>query len=100
MDLFIFHRDLRIEDNTSLISGVPIYAITSSQEALQSMSIYRGVYPFVMKTASKDSFEHAKEACEYLKRQHILAEGDLVIATMGEKFSKVGSTNTLQVMTV
>ena len=34
--------------------------------------------------------------CDFLRRQHILAEGDMIIATMGERVSKIGSTNSLK----
>lgn len=83
-----------------VISGVPIYAITDSQEALQSMAMYRGVYPFFMQHHATNSHEHANEACDFLRRQHILAEGDMIIATMGERVSKIGSTNSLKIIKI
>ena len=83
-----------------VISGVPIYAITESPEAFQSMAIYRGVFPFLLKHKASDTSEYAKEACEFLRFQQILEEGDTVIVTMGEKLDKVGGTNSLKVITL
>ena len=83
-----------------VVSGVPIYAITDSQQALQAMSMYRGVYPYFMKHHATNPSAHAKEACEFLKSLHILAEDDIVIATMGEQVSKTGTTDTLKVIKV
>jgi pyruvate kinase len=81
-----------------IISGIPIYAITDSQEALQSMALYRGVFPFFMQHKATDSKAHVQEACSFLSQQHILKEGDTIIATMGERISKVGSTNALKII--
>lgn len=83
-----------------VISGVPIYAITESAQALRSMAIYRGVYPYMMQHHATNSNEHVKEACDFLKNLHILDEDDIVIATMGERVSKVGSTNSLKVIKI
>lgn len=83
-----------------VISGVPIYAITDSNTALRSMALYRGVYPYFMKTTSDEVNQHAQEACDYLKLQRILEAGDTVITTMGERIAKVGSTNTLKVIKI
>lgn len=83
-----------------VISGIPIYAITDSQEGLQSMAMYRGVYPFFMRHKATDSSAHVNEACEFLTRQYILKDGDTVIATMGERVSKIGSTNALKVIKI
>ncbi len=83
-----------------VISGVPIFGVTDSYTAFRSMSMYRGVFPFFLKHKATESSEHAKEACEFLHRQQILAEGDMVIVTMGERIAKVGSTNSLKVITI
>ncbi|MEN9946373.1 MAG: pyruvate kinase [Pseudomonadota bacterium] len=83
-----------------VISGVPIYAITDSQEALQSMAMYRGVYPFFMQHHATNSSDHVNEACEFLQRQHILQGGDTVIATLGERVAKTGTTNSLKIINI
>jgi len=83
-----------------VISGVPIYAVTDSQQALCSMALYRGVYPYFMKTTSNEVHQHAREVCDYLKLQQILNPDDTVIVTMGESIAKVGSTNTLKVLKI
>ncbi len=81
-----------------IISGIPIYAITDSQAALQSMAMYRGVFPFYMQHKATDSNAHIQEACDFLSQKNILKTGDTVIATMGERISKIGSTNALKIV--
>lgn len=83
-----------------VISGVPIYAVTDSHEAFQSMAMYRGVQPFFLKHKATESSEHAKEACNFLQHQQILNDGDTVIVTMGDKVANVGGTNALKVLTI
>ena len=83
-----------------VITDVPIYAVTDSHEAFQSMSMYRGVFPVFLKHKAKDSSGHVDEACDFLARQHILQSGDTVIATYGETVSQIGSTNSLKVVKI
>lgn len=83
-----------------VISDKPIYAITDNLEGLNGMTLYRGVHPYLMPNTSTDSSEQASLACDFLKRQLILQDGDTVVLTMGDKVSKVGSTNTVKIVTV
>lgn len=83
-----------------VISDKPIYAITDNLEGLNGMTLYRGVHPYLMPNASTDAAEQAHLACDFLKRQLILQDGDTVVLTMGDKVSKVGSTNTVKIVTI
>lgn len=83
-----------------VISGVPIYAVTDSHEAFQTMSMYRGVQPYFLKHKATDTTEHAREACAFLQHQQILHDGDTVVVTMGDKVANVGGTNALKVLTI
>lgn len=83
-----------------VVSDKPIYAITDNLEALNGMTLYRGVQPYLMPNTSQNSSEQAESACDFLKRQLILEDGDTVILTMGDRMSKVGSTNTVKIAVI
>ena len=83
-----------------VISGIPIYAITDSAQAFNSMAIYRGVFPMFLQHKATESNQHAQEACEFLLAQQILKFGETVIVTMGELISQIGSTNALKVIKI
>lgn len=83
-----------------VVTDKPIYAITDSLSALNGMTLYRGVHPYLMPNKSTTSSEQAEQACDFLKRQLILSDGDTVVITMGDKMAKAGSTNTVKVLTI
>lgn len=83
-----------------VVTDKPIYAITDSLSALNSMTLYRGVHPYLMANNSTTSSEQAEQACDFLKRQLIINDGDTVVITMGDKMAKAGSTNTVKVLTI
>lgn len=83
-----------------VINDTPIYAITDNLAALNGMTLYRGVHSFLMPTEGNSSAEHAELACDFLKRQLVLRDGDTVVMTMGDKMSKVGSTNNIKIVTL
>lgn len=83
-----------------VVSDKPIYAITDNLAALNGMTLYRGVTPYLMANVAATSAEQAEQACDFLKRQLILNDGDTVIVTLGDKMSKVGSTNTVKIVNI
>ncbi|MFN8769479.1 MAG: pyruvate kinase [Neisseriaceae bacterium] len=83
-----------------IISEIPVYAVTDSLKAFQTMAMYRGVYPVLLKHKSKDTSALVSEACEFLKYQHILQTGDTVIVTFGDLISQIGTTNSLRVVCI
>ncbi len=83
-----------------VITNIPIYAVTDSQETFRLMSIYRGVFPIFLKHKATESNHHVNEACNFLQLQKILKSGDMVIVTYGETISQIGSTNALKVIKI
>lgn len=83
-----------------IIGEVPIYAVTDSVKAFQTMAMYRGVFPILLKHQSKDTSELVHEACEFLTYQHIIKSGDTVVVTFGDFLSQIGNTNSLKVVRI
>lgn len=83
-----------------IISEIPVYAVTDSLKAFQTMAMYRGVFPVLLKHKAQDTSALVHEACEFLKYQHIIQTGNTVIVTFGDFLSQIGSTNSLRVIRV
>lgn len=80
-------------------SGIPIFALSSSEKTLRKVTLYRGVYPV---SFTIDHYDHAalnKEAVDELQRQEVVSDGDIVIITKGDLEVK-GSTNALKLVEV
>ncbi|MBY0379971.1 MAG: pyruvate kinase [Burkholderiales bacterium] len=83
-----------------IISGVPVYAVTDSIKAFQTMAMYRGVFPILLKHKSMDINSLVNEACNFLKYQHIINAGQTVVVTFGDLLAQIGSTNSLRVIKI
>lgn len=81
-------------------SGIPIYALTSNDEAAQRVSLYRGVYPVKLHEALKDPKIANRQAVELMISEGIVEEGDLVIITKGDLMGTKGGTNQLKILRV
>ena len=81
-------------------SDIPIYAFTSHEATRNRVRLYRGVYPaqFDAIRAGADTV-HAV-AFEVLCSRGVLAPGDLVLFTSGDREGVQGQTNTLQIIEV
>jgi pyruvate kinase len=80
--------------------GVPIYALTPDVRTRYKVSVYRGVYPLMMRYAGKDRDELLFEAEEELIRSGAVEVGDLIVLTYGEPIGQAGGTNTLKLVRV
>ncbi|MCX8086239.1 MAG: pyruvate kinase [Rhodocyclaceae bacterium] len=80
--------------------GVPIYAMTPDIRTRYKVSIYRGVYPLMMRYVGKDRDEMLFEAEEELIRSGAVEIGDLIVLTFGEPIGQAGGTNTLKLIRV
>ena len=79
--------------------GVPIYAMSPSEETLRRMTLLKGVYPL--------GFEHGhtaeevlRQAVSRLRSSGAVHNGDLIILTIGEPIGKPGGTNTMKIIRV
>ncbi|CAA6821980.1 MAG: Pyruvate kinase (EC [uncultured Thiotrichaceae bacterium] len=81
-------------------SGIPIYALTSSDSACRRVSLYRGVYPVKQTKASTDAKSANRAAVELLLSEKVVDQGDLVIITKGDLMGSRGGTNQLKILRV
>jgi len=81
-------------------SAVPIYALSRNAAARRRMLLLRDVLPVAFDTVETGAAAHARAAVQHLFAQDLLAEGDRVILTHGDKTGRHGSTNTLKLLSV
>ncbi len=82
-------------------AGVPIFALTPIEETLTKVTLFSGVHPVLF--ASRDSMHPAEElidAEKHLVERGYVAEGDLVVVTVGEAVGKSGHTNTMKIVRI
>ena len=79
-------------------SGLPIYALSRNQRALNRCALYRGVTPVFYDEESR-TIDGAKKGLAMLKEQCYLVSGDLVLLTHGDEL-KEGGTNTCRILKV
>ncbi|AWX15434.1 pyruvate kinase [Mergibacter septicus] len=79
-------------------SGLPIFALSRNQEALNLCALYRGVVPVFCDEMSR-TVEGARAAIQILKDKGYLISGDLVLLTQGDEFI-AGGTNTCRTLVV
>ena len=80
--------------------GVPIYALTPDAESIAHMSLYRGVYPLLMKQQHTDRDLLLAEAEQLLIERGVVEKGELIALTIGEPIGAAGGTNTLKIVRV
>lgn len=81
-------------------SGIPIYALTSNDEAARRVSMYRGVYPVKLHEPMKDPKIANRQAVELMIEEGIVENGDLVIITKGDLMGAKGGTNQMKILRV
>jgi pyruvate kinase len=83
-----------------LYCGVPIYALTQDVRTRYKVSIFKGVYPVLMRQSGHDRDQLLREAEEQLIRAGAVVPGDLIVLTIGEPIGTPGGTNTLKIVRV
>ena len=83
-----------------LNSGVPIYALTSQTATRYRCALFRDVFPLMVKYVGHDREELLREAEKVLVEQKVVAEGDIIVLTIGEPIGKSGGTNTMKIVKV
>ncbi len=78
---------------------IPIYALTPKVGTQRKMALYRNVRPMLMDTATERDAALA-QAEAYLKRQGVVATGDVYAITCGEPMGAPGGTNMLKICRV
>ncbi len=80
--------------------GVPIYALTAQAETRYRCTLFRDVYPLMVKYVGHDREELLAEAEAVLVRSGVVKDGDLIVLTIGEPIGKSGGTNTMKIVKV
>ncbi|MCX7176762.1 MAG: pyruvate kinase [Proteobacteria bacterium] len=83
-----------------LNSGLPIYALTPEIASRYRMSLYRNVFPLLMKQNHTNRDHLLWEAEQLLIEQGAVVPGDLIVITIGEPIGSPGGTNTLKIVRV
>jgi pyruvate kinase len=80
--------------------GVPIYALTSQTSTRYRSTLFRGVFPLIVRYIGHDREELLAEAEAVLVRSGAAKAGDLIVVTIGEPIGKSGGTNTMKIVRV
>jgi len=80
--------------------GVPIYALTALTETRYRCTLFRDVYPLIVKYVGHDREELLAEAEAVLVRNGVVKAGDIIVLTIGEPIGKAGGTNTMKIVKV
>ena len=80
--------------------GVPIYALTSQTSTRYRTTLFRGVFPLIVRYVGHDREELLAEAESVLVHSGAAKEGDLIVLTIGEPIGKSGGTNTMKIVRV
>jgi pyruvate kinase len=75
-------------------------ALTSQTATRYRCSLYRDVYPLMVKFVGHDREELLAEAEKVLVENGVVKEGDLIVLTIGEPIGKSGGTNTMKIVKV
>jgi pyruvate kinase len=80
--------------------GVPIYALTAQTFTRYRCTLFRDVYPLMVKYVGHDREELLAEAEAVLVANGVVKPGDLIVVTIGEPIGKSGGTNTMKIVKV
>jgi pyruvate kinase len=80
--------------------GVPIYALTPEISTRYRLSLYRDVYPLLIKYIGHDRDHLLQEAEDQLVTAGLVQKGDLIVITFGEPIGAPGGTNTMKIVKV
>jgi len=80
--------------------GVPIYALTAQTFTRYRCTLFRDVYPLMVKYVGHDREELLAEAEAVLVANEVVKPGDLIVLTIGEPIGKAGGTNTMKIVKV
>ena len=81
-----------------LISTIPIYALTHHVETCRKVTLYRGVYPVLLKKNNPDDIN--QEVINALKPYHHFDKDSMIIITKGDKKGQLGGTNAMKIIRV
>ena len=80
--------------------GVPIYALTSQTSTRYRVSLFRDVFPLMVKYVGHDRDELLREAEKTLLESKAVKDGDLIVLSFGEPIGVSGGTNTMKIVKI
>jgi pyruvate kinase len=81
-------------------AGVPIFALTPLRETLTKVTLFSGVHPIEFHSKGMGQSEEWHQIEATILDLGLVADGDMVVMTMGEASGKTGHTNTMKIMRV
>lgn len=82
-------------------SGLPIYAFSRSQQAVNWMSMYRGVFPFLFDNLAFDNRDQCLQAAvKLLELKGMVKKGDKIVIAFGVTMGHTGHTDSMRVVTI
>lgn len=82
-------------------SGIPVYGLSRSSNALGRMALYSDVYPIAFDvTQFKDTTLLKRAAIDQLLQSNLVKIEDLIVVTSGDHIGVTGGTNSLTIMQV
>lgn len=79
-------------------SKVPIYALSGNARARRRVALWSDVHPVSFAPRSAEPAEAAREALAHLVGLGLLAPGERVLITIGDRMGQPGGTNTLKLL--
>ncbi|HVY04527.1 MAG TPA: pyruvate kinase [Burkholderiales bacterium] len=80
--------------------GVPIYALTPEVSTRYRLSLFRDVFPLMIKYIGHDRDHLLQEAEDQLVNAGLVQKGDLIVVAFGEPIGSPGGTNTMKIVKV
>ena len=80
--------------------GVPIFGLTEQPAALSRMTLCREVFPLLLPEMGNDRDLLRRKAEERLLEAGVVAKGDLIVLSYGDKMGQSGGTNTISIVRV
>ena len=80
--------------------SVPIFALTPLESTLSKVTLFSGVHPISFDIDSKFPSEVLRAAEDKLVNLGLVAEGDMIVMTIGEAIGTAGHTNTMKIVRV
>lgn len=80
--------------------GIPIFALTPELAARSKMTLFREVFPLLMKETHQDADVLRYEAEQRLLEAGVVAKGDLIVLSYGDQTGLTGGTNTMTIVRI
>ena len=82
-------------------SGIPIYALTRSQETMRKVTLYRGVYPVSVEFDKLGPYNVTRNVVDLLVEKGIAHKGERIIVTRGDLLGEKGAgSNAMKIVDI